>query len=123
MKKIIKWSVLLIALIVIVSLFYYVQEKKEQPVVSSDELLQLALTEIKDHKNYGKAIELAKQALTGSPDYVDVRLVLARAYMLNENLDSARQHLEKVISNDPKNAQALHYLINISLQQKDTIAG
>ncbi|MEO7531653.1 MAG: tetratricopeptide repeat protein, partial [Sediminibacterium sp.] len=123
MKKIIKWSALLVVCIVLVSLFYYVREKKSKPVVSGDELLRLALLEIQEHKNYPKAIELTKEALIASPGYTDVRVTLARAFMLNGNIDSAKIQLEKAISNEPENAQGLLYLINISMQTKDTIAG
>jgi YaiO family outer membrane protein len=121
MKKIIKWSALLIALTVLVSLFYNVKEKKNRPPVSGDELLRLALIEIRERKDYPKAIALTKQALSASPDYIDVRITLARAYMLNGNMDSAKVHLEKAISKDPKNAQGLLYLVNIFLQEKDTL--
>ncbi|MES2328257.1 MAG: tetratricopeptide repeat protein [Bacteroidota bacterium] len=123
MKKIIKWSAILVVLLVLVSLVYYVKEKKNRPIVSSDELLRLALIEIREHKNYPKAIELTKQALAASPAYTDVQLTLARAYMLNKNMDSAKWHLENLLVKDNKNAQGLLYLVNISMQEKDTVSG
>ncbi|MEO8171586.1 MAG: tetratricopeptide repeat protein [Sediminibacterium sp.] len=120
MKKIIKWMAVLVALVVLVSLVFYVGQKKHQPAVSSDELLQQALTEIRDHKNYPKAISISKQALVSAPDYIDILVTLGRAYMLQGILDSAKTTLENVLEKDPKNAQSLLYLVTISFELKDT---
>jgi len=122
MKKIIKWLGLVIALVVLVSLFYYVKEKKNQPVVSSDELLKMALIDIRERKDYPRAITLLRRALTASPKYADIQVTLGRAYLLNGNLDSAKKYLLSAIVLDIKNADARLYLVNISMQQKDTLS-
>ena len=122
MKKIIKWSGLILALVVLISLFYYVKEKKNRPVISSDELLRMALLEIREHKNYPRAIELTRQALAISPGYADVQVTLGRAFMLNGNIDSAKANLENaVVVKDKKNEAGLLYLVNINIEEKDTV--
>ncbi len=122
MKKIIKWSGFIFALVVLISLFYYVKDKKNKPAVSSDDLLKAALIEIRDHKNYTKAIELSKQALISTPDYTDLQVTLGRAYLLNGNTDSAKFYLNKAVAANSNNGDAFAYLFNISMQEKDTAA-
>ena len=121
MKKIIKWSGLILALVVLISLFYYVKEKKNRPHISSDELLRMALLEIREHKNYPRAIELTREALVISPGYADIQVTLGRAFMLNGNIDSAKANLEKALIKDKKNEAGLLYLVNINIQERDTI--
>lgn len=121
MKKIIKIAALVLGVIILVSLFFYVKDKKHPPLISSDDLLKQALIEIRDHQNYPKAIRICRQALTISPRYTDIQVTLGRAYLLNGSLDSANFFLRKAIQRDKKHPEALQYLVNISLQQKDTV--
>jgi YaiO family outer membrane protein len=87
--------------------------------VSADELLSQALTETNVNKNYEQAIQLAKQGLKISPDYLDFNLLLGRLYMLTEKYDDAIQELDKVLIKHPNQADALKYLINASYQNHD----
>ena len=121
MKKIIKIAALVLGVIVLVSLFFYVKDKKNPPLISTDDLLKQALIEIRDHQNYPKAIRICRQALAISPKYTDIQVTLGRAYLLNGNLDSANFFLRKAIQRDKKHPEALQYLVNINLQQKDTV--
>ena len=121
MKKIIKIVALVLAVIILVSLFFYVKDKKNPPLFSSDDLLKQALIEIRDHQNYPKAIRICREALAISPKYTDIQVTLGRAYLLNGNLDSANFFLRKAIQRDKKHPEALQYLVNITLQQKDTV--
>ena len=57
-----------------------------------------------------------------SPKYADIQVTLGRAYLLNGNLDSAKKYLLSAIALDKKNADARQYLVNISMQQKDTLS-
>jgi YaiO family outer membrane protein len=121
MKKIIKWMGLLLAVVVLVSLIFYVKEKKTRPVISSDDLLKTGIKEIRN-KHYSKAVTILRQALTISPNYTDVQVTLGRAYLLHGKLDSAKWYLRKAVTKDRNNPDAYNYLVNISMQEKDTAA-
>ncbi len=121
-RKIIKWGGFLLALVVLVSLYYYVREKKHEPLVSSDELLKNATIEIREKKNYPKAIILLREALRSAPKYADVRAALGRAYFLNGQPDSAKKYLLSALRYDKKNESSLLNLVGVSLTEKDTVA-
>jgi len=86
--------------------------------LSSDDLLKQALYETQVRHDYNKAISLCKQGLALSPDYLDIRLLLGRLYMLTHQYDLARIELSRVLAKQPANADALNYLINLEIQDK-----
>jgi len=86
--------------------------------LSSDDLLKQALYETQVRHDYNKAISLCKQGLALSPDYLDIRLLLGRLYMLTHQYDLARIELSRVLAKQPANADALNYLINLEMQDK-----
>ncbi|SFV32608.1 tetratricopeptide repeat protein [Thermoflavifilum thermophilum] len=86
--------------------------------ISSDDLLKQALYETNVQHHYEKAIALCKQGLALSPDYLDIRLLLGRLYMLTHQYDLARIELSRVLAKQPNNADALTYLINLEMQDK-----
>ena len=87
--------------------------------VSSDDLLKQALVETNINKNYPLALKLANQGLEISPNYIDIRLLLGRLYLLSEKYTAATVELKKVLDKQPRNADALVYIINASYQNKD----
>jgi YaiO family outer membrane protein len=88
--------------------------------VSADELLQQALIATNQHKNYPEAIKLVQEGLRVSPDYIDIRVLLARLYLLSERYEDAIQELNKVLVKQPNHADALKYMVNANYQARHT---
>ncbi|WP_212003844.1 tetratricopeptide repeat protein [Chitinophaga sp. HK235] len=86
-------------------------------LVSSDILLKRALEETNQHHNYEKAKALCLKALSQSPDYTDVMLLLGRLYVLTGEPQAGRIQWQLVLRKDPKNTDALQYLINLEYSQ------
>ncbi|MBX5439360.1 MAG: tetratricopeptide repeat protein, partial [Thermoflavifilum sp.] len=86
--------------------------------LSSDDLLKQALYETNVQHHYNRAIALCKQALAQSPDYLDIRLLLGRLYLLTHQYDLARVELSQVLAKKPDQADALNYLIYLEMQAK-----
>ncbi|MES2829488.1 MAG: YaiO family outer membrane beta-barrel protein [Bacteroidota bacterium] len=84
-----------------------------------DELFKQALYETNTTKDYPKAMQLAKSALSRSPDYVDVRLLVARLYRLTDQPDSARQVYKGILSIAPANADAVKSIKNLDIAQEE----
>jgi YaiO family outer membrane protein len=84
-----------------------------------DMLLKQALHETNITNNYPKAMILAKQALTISPNYVDVRLLVGRLYKLTNKPDSARIVFNELLKKSPGNADAIAYLDNLNNNEKE----
>lgn len=110
---------ILIAFILFVSIAHDLQAQQ----LSSDELLKQAIYETNVSKDYTKAIVLARQGLTISPDYIDLHLLLGRLYMLTKppEYDAARTEFLYVLQTSPKNMDALNYLITIETIQKNNV--
>ncbi|MES2830240.1 MAG: YaiO family outer membrane beta-barrel protein [Bacteroidota bacterium] len=87
--------------------------------VSSDDLLKQAIEKINVDQDYPEAIRLGKQGLAISPDYIDIQLLLARAYVATKDYPAAVQMLQSVLSKQPDNKDALNYMINAYYEQKD----
>ena len=77
-----------------------------QDSTSSDGLFQMARKAAFDEKNYPKAIELSKRALTISPQYSDIRIFLGRVYTWSNQYDSAKAAFEYVLNYAPDNEDA-----------------
>ena len=77
-----------------------------QKHVSSDELFQSARYAAFEDKNYVKAKQYARQALTISPTYADIEIFLGRVFTWEKQYDSARYHFLKVLSASPSNEDA-----------------
>ncbi len=77
-----------------------------QDSTSSDGLFQMARTAAFEEKNYPKAIELSKKALSISPKYSDIRIFLGRVYTWSNQYDSAKAAFEYVLGYAPENEDA-----------------
>lgn len=86
--------------------------------VSSDDLLKQALKETNINKDYPRAISLAQAGLKVSPDYIDIRLLLGRLYLLSGRYNEGTIELNKVLIKDPGNKNALNYLFNAAFAEK-----
>lgn len=86
---------------------------------SADDYFQQARKTAFDQKNYPAAIRLCKQALSQSPDYLDIRIFLGRLYYWNGQPDSSLQVLEAALQQEPDYEDAAHALADISYFEKD----
>ncbi len=85
----------------------------------ADQLLKQAITQTNIDKDYPKAIQTVLKALKLSPNYVDLRLLLGRLYLLTGKYQAARTELKWVLDKQPKNLDALTYLINVETEIKN----
>lgn len=77
-----------------------------QKNISSDDLFTSARYAAFEDKNYDKAKQYARQALTISPTYADIEIFLGRVFTWEKQYDSARYHFSKVLSASPSNEDA-----------------
>ncbi|MEI5983487.1 YaiO family outer membrane beta-barrel protein [Sphingobacterium sp. PU5-4] len=70
--------------------------------LNSDQLFQKARIEAFENKNYPGAINIAKQALTRSPDYTDIQVFLGRLYTWSDQPDSARMVFQMIALTPPQ---------------------
>ncbi len=77
-----------------------------QETTDPDEIFAAARKLAFDDKNYPAAMALAKQALTQSPDYADIRIFLGRLYTWMDKPDSARIAFKEVLVNNPGHEDA-----------------
>lgn len=77
-----------------------------QEKLSSDNLLVQARHAAFQQKDYPKAIELCKQALSQSPGYTDIRVFLGRLYFWSGKDDSARTTLDQALRENPSHEDA-----------------
>lgn len=89
---------------------------QELEKLSSDELLQLALKETRENKNYTKGIALCKKGLALSPDYEDIRLLLGRLYLLTDSVDAAHTQFNEVLTVNPKSLEAWEGLVTANIK-------
>lgn len=82
----------------------------QQPPVSSDELLQLALKEARETRNYGKAIEFSRQGLELSPGDADLRALLAGLYAKTGDYAAAASCYRRLLEAQPNDTTALYGL-------------
>lgn len=80
---------------------------------SPDDWLKASLYQTNQKKDYAKAIQLCKQGLVKTPNYVDLRLQLGRLYMLTNRNNDARKELIWVLQKRPGDVDALRYLANL----------
>lgn len=80
---------------------------------SPDDWLKASLYQTNQKKDYAKAIQLCKQGLVQTPNYVDLRLQLGRLYMLTNSNSQARNELIWVLGKRPGDVDALRYLANL----------
>ena len=102
-------------LLILMCLFINVSAQK----LSSDDLLKQAIYQTNIKKNYPAAIALAKKGLAVSPDYIDIRVLLGRLYILTNKKAQAEIELKKALQQKPRYKDALTYLINLYYQQKN----
>jgi YaiO family outer membrane protein len=84
-----------------------------QEQLSSDQLFQKARSAAFDQKDYAFAIQLSKEALNISPDYVDIRIFLGRVYNWSDKIDSAIICFEKVLNESPENEDAVSAYVDL----------
>lgn len=72
-----------------------------QVKVNSDELFLQAKKLAFEDKNYTEAISLTRQALSRTPDYLDLRIFLGRLYTFADMPDSARIEFKKALALKP----------------------
>lgn len=80
--------------------------KAQNTTLTTDELFAEARAIPKEKANYPKITNLLNQALTKSPNYIDVRMFLGRVYTWDDNLDSARFQFNQVLAVEPGNVEA-----------------
>ncbi len=85
--------------------------------VSSDDLLKEAIRETNINKNYTRAISLAREGLKLSPDYIDIRMLLGRLYVLTERYEQGEAEFKKVLAKNPLSPETLNALFNLSTQR------
>lgn len=100
----------------LLGLIFFVNLPAFAQVISSDELFKQALEETNIRKNYPKAISLAKSALAVSPDYTDIRLLLARLYLLSGKDEEAISEYNQILVKEPLNTDALNALFNLNVR-------
>ncbi|MBD1394838.1 tetratricopeptide repeat protein [Mucilaginibacter glaciei] len=86
---------------------------QQAPEKSNKELLDLAVYEINEDKNYPYAFDLVNFGLKQNPDDTELRVLLARLYVLTKEPAKAGAEFKKVLGKDPNNADALQYLKDI----------
>ncbi|MBU0697100.1 MAG: YaiO family outer membrane beta-barrel protein [Bacteroidetes bacterium] len=105
--------------IIVLFILFFTFGSKVVMAQNSDELLKAALKETNVNHNYNAAIKLSKQGLAISPNYTDFRVLLARLYMLTDKNNEAIKELEIVLKKKPKYIDALGYMINAQLINKN----
>jgi YaiO family outer membrane protein len=78
-----------------------------QDSTSSDGLFQMARKAAFDEKNYPKAIDYSKRALSISPKYTDIRVFLGRLFTWSDQYDSAKATFEYTLSYDATSEDAV----------------
>ncbi|RZL14044.1 MAG: tetratricopeptide repeat protein, partial [Pedobacter sp.] len=79
----------------------------------ADQLLRQALREVNVNNDPQKAIVIAKEALSLSPDYTDIQLLLGRLYLITGSYNEARRQLGIVLLKEPGNFDALNNSISV----------
>jgi YaiO family outer membrane protein len=77
-----------------------------QDSTTADGLFQIARKAAFDEKDYLKAIDYSKRALTISPSYTDIRIFLGRVYSWSKQYDSAKTTFDYVLAQQPQNEDA-----------------
>ncbi|QJB32938.1 tetratricopeptide repeat protein [Chitinophaga oryzae] len=89
-------------------------------LVSSDVLYKMALKARNEEKDYAKAIKFCKKALSQSPDYTDIRILLGKLYQETGQPVAAAFEWNVVLRKEPANSDALHSLVNLYYSQGNT---
>ncbi len=85
----------------------------------ADVLYRQALLETNQYKNYPKAITLARKGLELAPQYIDIRVLLGRLYILSNDQPEGIRQLKMALTVQPGNTDALNLLINTYYVQKN----
>ncbi len=88
--------------------------------IDTDSLAVETNYELKNNKDYSKAIKLAQLGIKEAPNYLDFHLALGRAYMFINQTDSAKFYFKYIIDKNTKYTDAFTYLTNLELQEKNT---
>ena len=83
--------------------------------LSADDYLQMVTQKIRE-KQYKRAIQMSYEGLDNRPDYMDLHFMQGRAFMLNNQFDSARIKFKYVMTEDPRYRDA--YLLGTNLEMQ-----
>ncbi|MBC9932039.1 tetratricopeptide repeat protein [Chitinophaga qingshengii] len=98
-------------------LFIYTELSAQRSgLVSSDVLYKMAL-EARNAKDYTKAIKFCNKALSQSPDYTDIRILLGKLYQETGQPVAAAFEWNVALKKDPGNTDVLHSLVNLYYSQ------
>lgn len=75
-----------------------------------------------DSKRYTEAIDWYLKALRIDPSNADIETDLGTAYYYTNDSDSALQHFDKALKNDPRHIQTLHNKVIVLLEGKKDVA-
>jgi YaiO family outer membrane protein len=90
----------------------FAQSQDSLSKLNSDELYALGRTKVFDGKrNEGR--KLLFMALSKSPDYSEIQLLIARSYAWDDKSDSARYHIQQILAKEPNYLDALITSIDI----------
>ena len=95
----------------------HVQAQKEP---TSEDLFLQARTTAFDKKDYAKARELCREALSKSPNYTDIEVFLGRLYTWDQMRDSARLVLLSALSKNPSSFDAHNALVDLEYWSGDS---
>jgi YaiO family outer membrane protein len=86
---------------------------------SSAALMKQIKTELEVRKDYRKALELSKKAVSQYPNDADFRYVLARSFYLNNDLKNAQMVLDDIIKHAPNYKDVYQLGANIQMAKKN----
>ncbi len=85
--------------------------------INADSLLKVATILYQQNDNV-RSVELSQKILNNYPDYTDVKILLARNYMVQSKYDDARTVLDEVLKTEPQNYDAHTAIIDLNYWSK-----
>ena len=104
----------------------YDKEVSNHP--SNPQLLYGKATLLKDEKKYDEALAYTKEALKADPEYVQAKMLIARIYHAQEQLQKAIFHMSKTVKQHPDSKQAMTFYARLLIsaerldEAKDTFS-
>ncbi|ATL49100.1 hypothetical protein COR50_19060 [Chitinophaga caeni] len=89
----------------------------QQKKVDVDYLFNKAIIQTNQYKNYGKALELANEAIEESPQYWDIYALRGRLFLSLADTSKAIQDWRLVLQHQPGNQVVLLYLYNLEMDR------
>lgn len=112
-----KWNRFLGMLLMSLFIVFSNQNSRAQESGTSPELLQIikGANSALDKGDFASSIALFKQGIILAPDNVGLRKDLAYAYLLNKELDKARETIDPVVNSSAADAQCFQIAAGIEL--------